>query len=68
MTGNKWLGMTDICSRFEMTNDRVGNIARTKSRYVDSQTVEFEIDGVTIRKVGKGRLARYKIISNPHSL
>lgn len=64
----KWVDLTTICNHFGYSNERVGNIARIKFRYVGADTIEFEIDGATIRKVGKGRLARYRIISNPHRL
>lgn len=65
---NKWVGITEICSRFDLNVQQVGNIARYYCRYVAADTIEFEIDGVTVRKVGKGKLGRYKIISNTHSL
>jgi hypothetical protein len=65
---NKWVDMTEICIRFDLNVQQVGNIARTKFRYVAADTIEFDLDGVTIRKVGKGKLARYRVISNPHSL
>jgi hypothetical protein len=67
-TVTRWMDMTDICIRFGLSNHQVGNIARTKSRYVDSKTVEFEIEGVTIRKVGMGKVARYRLMPDAHSL
>jgi hypothetical protein len=67
-TVNKWVDLTAICTRFDRNVQQIGNIARYYSRYVAADTIDFEIDGVTIRKVGKGKLARYRVISNPHSL
>lgn len=54
----KWVALTTICNHFGYSNEQVGNIARIKSRYAGADTIEFEIDGATIRKVGKGRVAR----------
>jgi hypothetical protein len=65
---NKWVDLTAICTQFGYSVQQVSNIARTKFRYVAADTIEFDIDGVTIRKVGKGKVARYRIISNLHSL
>ena len=67
-TVSKWVDLTAICTRFDLNVQQVGNIARYYCRYVAADTIEFEIDGVTVRKVGKGKLARYRVIPNPHSL
>jgi hypothetical protein len=67
-TANKWVDLTTICTRFDLNVQQVGNIARYYCRYVAADTIDFELEGVKIRKVGKGKLARYRVISNPHSL
>lgn len=75
-TVSKWVDLTAICTRFNRNSQQVGNIARYYCRYVAADTIsqgegyanDFEIEGVTIRKVGKGKLARYRVIPNPHSL
>ena len=66
-TVTKWLDITALCNRFERSTQQVGNIARCYSQHVAAATIEFEIDGVTVRKVGKGKTARYKIISGSAS-
>ena len=66
-TVNKWVDLATLRFLLGQKADKISYQSRYYSRYLCADTIEFDIDGATIRKRGKGRLARYQI-SNPPSL
>ena len=60
-TVNKSMDLSALCRRFARSPDQICRYAMEYSRYVSADTIEFDIDGFTISKRGKGRQARYCI-------
>ena len=65
-TVNKWVDLATLRVLLGQKADKISYQSRYYSRFISLDTIEFDIDRVTtIRKRGKGLLARYQIISHP---
>lgn len=67
-TANNWVNLDELCTTLNTTANIVGVSSRRSYQYAGADTVDFLFEGVIIRKQGKYTKARYKIISNAHSL
>ena len=66
---HKWIDLAALRVLLGEGADKIGYQSRYYHRYISLGTIEFDLDTdgatVTIRKRGKGLLARYQIISHP---
>ena len=61
------MDLSALCILVNHTPDQICRYAMDYSRFVSAVEVDFEIGDVTVRKRGKGKLAKYQV-STPPSL
>ncbi len=67
-TANPWVQLSDICAQLNTTPDKLGAASRHHYLFAGLNTIEFYWDGAVIQKRWQYTKARYRVISNPHSL